>query len=116
MSFVKILEDPKLPRRSGKTIMLAMHYVQLVLDNPGKQVKVEDHHYSQQADRDLFVLVHNVLSTLGIDFSCDKKSQTFMNTGRLERINYPSAASCIQEETIMQWENSRRGLPGNIIY
>jgi len=116
MSFVKILEDPQLPRRSGKTIMLAMHYVQLVLDNPGKRVMVDDHHYSQQADRDLFVLVHNVLSTLGIDFSCDKKSQTFMNTGRLERINYPSADFCIQVETIVQWENSRRGRPDNIIY
>lgn len=116
MSFVKILEDPGLPRRSGKTIMLAMHYVQLVLDNPGKLAIVEDHHMTVAADRNLFDLVRAVLHTLGIEHSAHAGTLTITSNNQIRRVAYPDADLCIRADHDEQRETSRRGRPSNVIY
>ena len=116
MSFVKILEDPGLPRRSGKTIMLAMHYVQLVLDNPGKQVAISDHHITVAADRNLFDLVRAVLYTLGIEHTAHAGALTITSSNQIRRVAYPEADLCIRADDDERWETSRRSRPSNVIY
>ena len=96
--------------------MLAMHYVQLVLDNPGKAVMVEDHHMTVAADRNLFDLVRNVLHTLGIEHTVRAGSFTITSNNRIRRVPYPDADLCIRADAEERWETSRRGRPSNFIY
>ena len=95
MSFVKHLETTT-ERGSGRTTMLAMHYVQLALDNFGEEVLVTDHYYTAQADRNLFVLVCNVLSALRVEFVSSHERQVVQVTGRPRVVQpYPSVSQCL---------------------
>lgn len=96
--------------------MLAMHYVQLVLDNPGKQVMVEDHHMTVAADRNLFDLVRAVLNTLGIDHTAHAGSLSITSTNQIRRVPYPEMDLCMRADADERWENSRRGRPSDVIY
>jgi hypothetical protein len=86
-----------------------MHYVQLVLDNPGKDVMVEDHHHTIEADRDLFGLVLNVLKTLRVDIRHDASTMSITSIdGSFRLISYPSAELCLGATADEEHENYRR--------
>lgn len=63
---------PDSQRGTGRTTMAALNYVQLILDNPGKWIEIEDHGPIIQADRYLFDLVCSVLRALRINFEAGK--------------------------------------------
>lgn len=119
MSYVSILKDKSLPRHCGKTAMLIMHYVQLVMDNPGRRVAVEDHSDYHEADRHLFVSVCQVLQIIGIPFKSDRSTMTLMNTGKDHLNLYPTVDQCLDAERREMYKLNRsvkyRGLRNTIL-
>lgn len=84
------------PRQSGRTTMRALHLVQVILDNPGEWVSIEDHAPTIESDRNLFGLVVKLLGVLGVPMDFDRgrlivKAQRSMNSYR-----YPTADEAIK--------------------
>lgn len=91
-----------------------MHYVQLVLDNPGKQVMVEDHYHTIEADRDLFGLVLSMLKLLRVDVHYEPSTMSITSAdGNFRPMSYPSAVLCLQAAADEAHDNFRRHKPRN---
>lgn len=54
-------------RRSGRSTRLVIEAVGYLLDNPGKRLKITDHHPTQQAAELVFREVRDVLNLLRVD-------------------------------------------------
>ena len=108
MSLVHILSQ-KGSRCSGRTTMLALHYVQLILDNPGQTVQIEDHFPSYEADRHLFDLVCRALSVFCIKYDYDKsKMQIKSALNPYQLTKYPDASECVDAHNAVLWEYRRQ--------
>lgn len=82
-------------RRSGRSTMAALNYVQLILDNPGTWIEIEDHGPTIQCDRQLFDLVCRVLNALQVDVQTNKLLFRIKCTGPPQPYEYPSADSIL---------------------
>lgn len=92
MSYLdKYTDDPK--RRSGRTVMAALNYAHIILDNPGTWIEIEDHGPNIQCDRLLFDLVCRVLSALRVEMHIDKPRHKIKCDGPPQPYEYPSADS-----------------------
>lgn len=80
-------------RRSGRSTMAALNYVQLILDNPGTWIEIEDHGPTLQCDRELFGLVCNVLCALRVDVHLNKPMHRIKCDGPPQPYEYPTADS-----------------------
>lgn len=86
-------------RRSGRTVMLALNFVHIILDNPGVWVSIEDHGPTVECDRNLFVLVCGVLNQLGVKFEQNKPKLQIKSSGALQTYLYPTVNEICDEES-----------------
>lgn len=96
-------------RRSGRTVMLALNFVHIILDNPGQWIEIEDHGPTIQCDRLLFDLVCRVLNALQVDVQTNKLLFRIKCTGPPQPYEYPSADS-IMDALRPARPYSRKGL------
>jgi len=102
--------DDQMNRATGRTTMLALHFVQLVLDNPGQWIQMDDHHQSINGDRHLFYLVCNVLHALNVPF--DKNVSTISVMARGPRGGpyiYPDLKTATMKAMADDWDSRRFG-------
>ena len=89
--------------------MLALHYVQLILDNPGQTVQIEDHFPSYEADRHLFDLVCRALSVFCIKYDYDKRKMQIKSAlNPYPLTEYPSADECMAANSEVLWHYRRQ--------
>lgn len=90
--------QPDNERRSGRTTRLALHFVQLVLDNPGVPVEIDDHADYREADRQLFGLVYDVLTRLRVPCTTNKSTMTIQADGPPQPFRYPTVDDEVQRQ------------------
>lgn len=55
-------------RCTGRTTILALGYIQLALTNPGKELVLQDHHGTRNADRELCRRIRDMVEQLRLDY------------------------------------------------
>lgn len=86
-------------RQSGRSTMLALNFVHLILDNPDTWIAIEDHGPTMECDRYLFDLVCCVLRSLRVQFETHKPRLQIRSSGALQTYLYPTADEIREEDS-----------------
>ena len=90
----ELFSGPIDPRATGRTIRLALRYVELSLKVAPARIKVEDHHPGLGANQGLVNVIRKIFDAINIDFKIakinevEKDDSTFTGTTQTGKVFY----------------------------